>query len=74
MAREGDDGVGVKLNYQYNQKLFRRYVRNADVRMLMECLFADDAVLLASTRSGAERAVREYQGTCSSFGFTVRTP
>ena len=71
---EGADGVGIKLNYKYDQKLFRRYIRNADVRTLTECLFADDGALLASTRPGAERAVREYQGTCSDFGLTVSNP
>ena len=38
MRVEGADGVGIKLNYKYDQKLFRRYIRNADVRMLTECL------------------------------------
>ena len=71
---EGADGVGIKLNYKYNQKLFRRYIRNADVSMLTECLFADDGALLASTRSGAERAMSEYQRTCSNFGLTVSNP
>ncbi len=50
----------IKLNYKYDQKLFRRYVRNADVRLLTECLFTDDGALLATTRAGTERAVREY--------------
>ena len=71
---EGADGVGIKLNYKYDQKLFQRYIRNADVRMLTECLFADDGALLASTRFGAERARREYQRTCSNFGLTVSNP
>ena len=34
---EGADGAGIELNYKYNQKLFRRYIRNADMRMLTEC-------------------------------------
>ena len=42
--------------------------------MLIECLFADDGALLASTRPGAERAVREYQATCAAFGLTVSNP
>ena len=68
---EGAEGVGIKLNFKYDQKLFQRYIRNASVRMITECLFTDDGALLASPRSGAERAVREYQGTCSDFGLTV---
>ena len=35
--------------------------RNADEKRLTECQFADDGALLASTRSGAEVAVKEYQ-------------
>ncbi len=71
---EGDEGVGITLNFKYDQKLFRRYTRNANVKLLMECLFPDDGALLASTRRGAERAVREYQATCSGFGLTVSNP
>ena len=65
-------GVGIKPNFKYDQKLFRRYIRNTSVRMITECLFADDGALLAST--GAERAVREYQGTCLDFGLTLSNP
>ncbi len=71
---EGDEGVGITLNSKYDQKLFRRYTRNANVELLMECLFPDDGALLASTRRGAERAVGEYQATCSGFGLTVSNP
>ena len=71
---EGAEGVGIMLNFKYVQKLFRRYIRNAGVRTITECLFTDDGALLASTRSGAAGAVREYQGTCSDFGLTVSNP
>jgi hypothetical protein len=59
------------MNYKYDQKLFWRYTRNAEERILRECQFADDAALMATTRPGAERAVSEYQTTCSSFGLRV---
>ena len=71
---EGGEGVGITLSYKYDRKLFRRYTRNASMRVLTECLFADDGALLASTRPGAERAVREYQATCAAFGLTVSNP
>lgn len=67
-AVDREDGVGIKLNYKYDQKLFQR---NADLRMLTECLFAEDGALLASTTSGAEKATREYQETCSDFSLMV---
>ncbi len=44
---EGDEGVGITLNFKYDQKLFRRYTRNANVKLLRECLFPDDGALLA---------------------------
>ena len=28
---EGTEGMGIKLNFKYDQKLFRRYIRNASV-------------------------------------------
>lgn len=31
---EGTDRAGIKLNCKYDQKLFQRYIRNADARML----------------------------------------
>ena len=67
----GEEKVGVSLLYKYDGKLFRRYVRNANMRVLTECLFADDGALLASSRGGAELAIRSYQETCSDFGLTV---
>ena len=51
--------VGVNLSYKYDHKLFRRYTSNAVGRKLTGCFFADDGALLASTRSGGEKAVRE---------------
>ena len=38
---EGEDGVSITDNYKYNQKLFRKYTRNATMSCLTECLFAD---------------------------------
>ena len=63
--------VGVRLHNKYDEKLFRRYERNASMRLLTECQFADDGALLASSRSGAELAIRTYQRACSSFELTV---
>ena len=42
------------------------------MRIRTECLFA--TMEPYSTRPGAERAVREYQGICSDFGLTVSNP
>ena len=65
--------MGVNLRYKYD-KLFRRYTRNAVERKLTGLFFADNGALPASTRSGAERAVRECQAVCTEFGLTLSIP
>ena len=52
--------VGVCLQYKLDGKLFRRSTRGAGQACLTECQFADDAIVLASTRQGAEVAIRTY--------------
>ncbi len=54
---EDVEGVGVDLHFKYDEKLFRWYTRNAQVRMRTEYLFADDGALLATSRNAMERAV-----------------
>ena len=54
-----------------DQRLFRRSTSNAcDVRIHKE-EFADDVVLLASTREAAGIAVRVYMEVDISFGLTL---
>ena len=65
------EGIGITVHYKYDQQLFRRYTRNAVIRWMTECLFADDGALLASTTSGAETAVCAYQQVSKKFGLTV---
>ena len=54
---EGAGGVGMKLNYKYDQKLlggtlFWRYIKKA---YAAQCLFADDGVLLPCLQDLAQR-------------------
>ena len=65
------DGIGVKINYKYDEKIFRRYTRNAQSRTLTECQFADDAALLATSRAGAVEGTEAYNQTCADFGLKV---
>ena len=65
------DGIGIALRFKYDEKLFRRYTRNADERKLTECLFADDGALLATSQDGAQKAIKEYMAVSRSFGLTV---
>jgi len=75
LARVGGvDGIGITVQYKYEQRLFRRYTRKAMISWLTVCLFADDCALLASTRSGAKTAVCAYQQVSKNFGLTVSLP
>ena len=52
-AHELDEVGGVRLLYKNDGELFRRYSRNACVRELTECQFADDSGLLSFSGSSA---------------------
>ena len=68
---EDTEGVGITIKCKQDKKLFRRCTKNACARKITECQFADDAALLSSSRSGAEKAAMEYQQTNRDFGLTV---
>ena len=70
-AVEGDEDIGTRLLYKLDQQLFRRYTRNASELLVHKGEFADDVVLLASTRHGAETAIRAYSDVARAFGLTV---
>ena len=63
-----EDGVGIVWKYKLDQKLFRRYTRNAQEIQLTECQFADDVAILASTHEGAESAMATFMRMASDFG------
>ena len=67
----GLEGVGIILLHRFDQKLFRKSTRNACESQLIDDQFADDAVLLATTRAGAEQAMRLYCDVAKAFGLTV---
>ena len=52
---------------------FTNIQKKANTGLLSDCLFANDGALLASSRSGIELSIREYQNTCSDFGLSVST-
>ena len=55
----------------HDEKLFRRYTRNARERRLAKCLLADDGALHSTTRLGAEKAAIEFQQASKDHGLTV---
>ena len=70
---KGVEGVGINVEFKMDEKLFRRYTRNADQRRINECQFADDTAFLATMRPGAEQALKECAKTNTNFGLTVST-
>ena len=71
MEGEGRGSRGISLNYKLDEKLFRRYTKNAKQAHLTEGQFADDVALQATTHSGAETAMSEFASTASDFGLNV---
>ena len=71
---EDTEEVGITIKYKQDKKLFRRYTKNACERKITECQFANDAALLSSSRSSAEKTAIEYKQTNKDFGLTVSIP
>ena len=68
-----DAGIGISVARHRTDRLFNaRSVACASMPIL-ECQFADDAALLASTREGAERAIIAFQDVAAGFGLKVNT-
>ena len=70
MVRESR-GRGGCRNVPKVPDVYRRSTRSYEKCRLNECQFADDAVLLATIRHGAEKAVQSYIETVSAFDLTV---
>ena len=70
--QERIDDVGIAFKYKIDGKLFfRRYIKHSKQFKILECQFADDAAILTTTQSGAERAISEFATVSSDFGLTV---
>ena len=61
------DGAGTYLRFKFDQKLFRRSTRNAQESQLTNGQFADDGVLLATSRARAEQILWEYMDVAGAF-------
>ena len=68
---QNEEDVGTRVLYRLDQQLFRKNARNACEVVANKGEFADDVVLLASTRQAAEVAIRTYMEVTQSFGLTV---
>ena len=64
----------MKLLYKLDQQLFRRSTRYASEVTVDKGEFADDVVLVASTREAAEAVGRAYVGVTRMLGLTVSLP
>ena len=70
-AVQGIEEAGIELHYKLDQQLFRRSTRGASKVRALKGEFADDVVLVASSREAAEAAGRAYMDVTKAFGLTV---
>ena len=68
---QNEEGVGTCMLYKLDQHLFCRSTRNACEMIMRRGEFADDVVLMASTRQAAEDVIRTYVDVTRAFGLTV---
>ena len=66
-----EEGVGTHTLYKLDQHLFRRSTRNACETTMRRGEFADDVVLMASTRQTSEAVIRTYVDVTRAFGLTA---
>ena len=64
--------MGTYLLYKPDQRLFRRYTKNACEDTLYKCEFANDVALLATTHAAAETAIQAYHSEAEKFGLIVK--
>ena len=65
------EGVGTYLLYKLDQRLFRRFTKNASEDILYKYEFGDDVALLATTCVAAETAIWSYYSEAEKFVLTV---
>ena len=70
-AVQGTEEAGIELHYMLDQQLFRRSTRGTSKGRELKGEFADDLVLVASSREAAEAAGRAYVDVTKALGLTV---
>ena len=70
-AVQGLKEAGVEMHYKLDQQLFRRSTRGASKVRVHKGEYADDVVLVASSREAAEAAGRAYVDVTKALGLTV---
>ena len=65
------DDEGVELFHKLDQQLFRRSTRGASEVTVDKGEFADDVVLVGSTREAAQAVGTAYVGVTRGLGLTV---
>ena len=65
------DGVGLAYRYKVDGKLMFQRRRSDSPFHLTDCQFANDSVLMASSRQAAESALDAFTSIASSFGLSI---
>ena len=70
-AIQSIDDVGLAYRYKLDGKLMFRRRRSDSPFRLTDCQFADDSVLMASSRQAAQSALDAFASIASSFGLSI---
>ena len=66
------DGLGVKVMYQQNERLFEEiHIELAEMRQILAALFADDLVLFAQSSDHLQQMIKSFTDTANAFGQKV---
>ena len=70
-AIQSTDGVGLAYRYELDGKLMFQRRRSDSLFHLTDCHFANDSVLMASSRQAAQLTLGAFSSIASSFGLTI---
>ena len=65
------DGVGLAYRYKLDGKLMIQMRRSDSPFHLTDCQFAEDSLLMASSRQAAQSALDAFASIASSFGLSI---
>ena len=65
------DTAGIEVQYKMGGKLVGERTRRPSSFVISECLFADDAALICSSRADMDVAARIFEGVTAEFGLTL---
>ena len=71
VMQDSDHPPGIPIQFSINGNLFSKPARQSTAAIINDIEYADDAVLLAEDRPGAEKCLETFCTVASSFGLCV---